>query len=49
MAIICGGVLALLGKVLPQSGVPHLGDFLLILAFVVNGGLLFLGRVRKTP
>lgn len=49
LAIICGGVLALLGKVLPQSGVPHLGDFLLILAFVVNGGLLFLGRVRKTP
>ena len=49
VAIVCGGVLAILGKLLPQTSIPHLGDFLLIFAFVVNGGLLLLGRIRKAP
>lgn len=48
-SIVCGGVLAILGKLLPQTSIPHLGDFLLIFAFVVNGGLLLLGRIRKAP
>ena len=49
LAIVCGGLLALTGKLLPSTSVPHLGDFLLVFAFVVNGGLLFFGRVRKAP
>lgn len=48
-AILVGGGLALLGKLIPSSSIPHLGDFFLVLAFVVNGALLFCGRIRNAP
>lgn len=46
-AIVCGGALALVGKLLPSGLVPHLGDLFLVLSFVVNGSLMFAGRIRK--
>ena len=46
-AILAGGVLALLGKLLPATSLgAHTGDVLLIAAFIVNGGLLWLGRIK---
>ncbi|MCK9182332.1 MAG: sodium:solute symporter family protein [Fibrobacteraceae bacterium] len=45
-AIILGGVLALLGKLIPPSMGAHTGDVFLVLAFIVNGALMLLGRIK---
>ena len=46
-AILVGGVLALIGKLLPATSLgAHTGDVLLITSFVANGALLWLGRVK---
>ena len=49
VAIVAGGILALAGKLcpaLPGALGAHTGDILMIAAFVVNGVILALGRVR---
>lgn len=46
-AIVGGGALALVGKLLPAASGAHAGDICLVLAFVLNGVLLLLGRIRN--
>lgn len=45
-AIVGGGALALVGKLLPAASGTHAGDICLVCAFVLNGSLLLLGRVK---
>jgi len=45
-AILTGGFVALTGKVINLWSDPLIGNLVIILAFVVNGGLLFV-RIKK--
>ena len=45
-AILAGGFFALIGKLINLWGDPQTGNLIIILAFVVNGGLLFV-RFQK--
>ncbi|HKL30910.1 MAG TPA: hypothetical protein VJ919_00170, partial [Tangfeifania sp.] len=45
-AILTGGFVALTGKVINVWSDPLIGNLVIILAFLVNGGLLFV-RIKK--
>ncbi|HKK82257.1 MAG TPA: hypothetical protein VJ909_08410 [Prolixibacteraceae bacterium] len=44
MAIFSGGVIALAGKIIAESAHEFTGNLIILLAFVVNAGFMFLGN-----
>jgi hypothetical protein len=43
MAILTGGLVAIIGKVLTIYSISGIGNFLILVAFVLNGLILFPG------